>query len=129
MYTNQWARNQGLRVNQKILKCNDKLVTTHGELLEETSRHDVLDLRLKNMTSSLTSVNEAQDRDIRILIDYVYDFFVTMIIICTGETAVIVVRTLMCLTLSLSLSLSLYTHIHTHTNKQTTVGTQCDRNQ
>jgi hypothetical protein len=124
VYTNQWARNQGLRVNQKILKCNDKLVTTHGELLEETSRHDVLDLRLKNMTSSLTSVNEAQDRDIRILIDYVYDFFVTMIIICTGETAVIVVRTL-----SLSLSLSTHTYTHTHTNKQTTVGTQCDRNQ
>ena len=35
--------------------------------------------------------NEAQDREVRILGDYVYDFFMTLIIICTGETAVIVV--------------------------------------
>ena len=80
-----------MRPNQRIVRCNDKAVRTHEELIEETSRHDTLDLHLKTETVSLTSSNEAQDREVRILGDYVYDFFMTLIIICTGETAVIVV--------------------------------------
>ena len=100
-HTNTWARSQGLCPNQKIIRCNDRVVRasislltsfekktslktttqvhTHEELVEETSRHDVLDLHLKTVN---TLNNEAQDREVRILGDYVYDFFMTLIIIC-----------------------------------------------
>ena len=81
-HTNTWARSQGLRPNQKIVRCNDRVVRTHDELIEETSRHDVLDLHLKTVSSGALN-NEVQDREVRILGDYVYDFFMTLIIICT----------------------------------------------
>ncbi len=102
-HTNTWARSQGLRPNQKIVRCNDRVVRgvhsfipqkllnnkhtrtqvrTHDELIEETSRHDVLDLHLKTVSSGALN-NEVQDHEVRILGDYVYDFFMTLIIICT----------------------------------------------